>query len=177
MAPKVKGVLPVLLSVTGVAIEAEPTARLPKSTELTATEPAVKEPIPLNADVCVPALVGRLNVLDAAPIALGLKLRVYEHEAPAERVDAQLVVEKNGAESVAGLRLSSRLPVLVTVKVLAAEDAPTTTLPKDTFCAERAAPAWTPFPLKLMDLLPAAVVNSNVPGAEPIAVGEKVTLA
>ena len=141
-------------------------------------------PVPDNAAVRVPlvALLDTVRFPDAAPLAVGAKVTLAVHDAPAASVLPQVFVSANGDPAETELIDAAAVPVFLIVTVCAAVVDPTASLPNDTevgVAVSVAVAAVVPVPVSPTVSVPLEALLDTVrfPDAEPVALGVKVTEA
>jgi hypothetical protein len=154
--------LPVLVIVTDCAEEVEPTASLPKLSEVGEAESvadAVLVPVPLSATVSglFVALLFTVSDPEAEPVAVGAKVTLAVHEAPAARLLPQVLVSANGDPAETEEIAAAALPVLVIVTACAELVEPTVWFPKDSRVGDALRVA-----LGLLEPLPGKISNSEI---------------
>src|ERR1700761_468890 len=140
-------------------------------------------PVPVRATVSegLVALLATVRLADAPPAAVGVKVTLTVHEAPAAIDVPQVLVCANGAPAVTEDTVAAALPVLVIVTFWAAVVEPTASLPNATEDGEAvrvALPLLVPVPVpdRLTALVTPPAVTGSVPERLPGAGGVDVTL-
>jgi hypothetical protein len=154
--------LPVLVIVTDRAEEVEPTAWLPKLSEVGEAESvadAVLVPVPLSATVSglFVALLFTVSDPEAELAAVGVKVTFAVHEAPAARLLPQLLVCPNGDPAETEEIAAAALPVLEIVTACAALVVPTVWFAKASWAGDAVRLA-----AELLEPLPGKISNSEI---------------
>lgn len=141
-------------------------------------------PVPLSATFSVPfaALLLTVRFAKTAPFAVGAKVTLAVHEAPAARELPQVVVSWNGAAVETELIDAAAVPVFLIVTVCAAVVEPTASLPNATevgVAVNVSVAALVPVPDRATVSVPsvALLLTVSEPEAAPAAVGLKDTVA
>jgi hypothetical protein len=179
----VSGAVPLLVRVTVCPVAGEPTATLPKDTEVGLTEAAGAMPLPDSATVsaAAAALEAMVSVPVRAPVAPGRKVRLTVQDPPGATVAAPPVAAKSAPfapESITPETVSGTVPGLDTVTVLAAEVVATSWSPKSTDAGVAVICGSAPVPVSAtVTATPAALLPIvRVAVRAPVAPGVKATL-
>src|SRR5207247_381976 len=183
----VKAAVPVFVSVTVIGVLVVASGWLPKPRLVGANPTPGAVPFPLSVMICglPPALSASDSVPVRAPEAVGVKVTLMVHFAPAPQdashvgqALAAVLVAAKSPEAANELIVKAAVPVFVSVTVIGALLVASACLPLPSFPTRRSSDLAVPFPLSVMicGLPPASSASDSVPVRAPEAVGVKVTL-
>ena len=176
--PIATGAALVLVTVTVCAWLAVPTGELPKERFAGDKESPGGVLCPLSAANAVTSPPASLATTDpeSMPTAVGAKLRLMVHVAPAGKVAGHWLTWLKSVEIVTGFSVRGVVPVFSSVMVCAWLGVSFSWPPKMTKEGVIARPSLAPCPCIVTTCVPLVSVIVTVPGSEPVTVGAKTML-